>query len=75
MDPEILLRAAELAIPYGIEDLLVRQSTARATEQRGEDLPLDRREMNLGAGPRYAAVRGLFPAGVSLALVAEAGTG
>src|SRR5262249_35511458 len=52
---EVLLRAPELPAPHRIEDLLVGQRAPGGREQRGEDLPLDRREMDLRSVARHAA--------------------
>src|SRR6185437_9882228 len=53
---QVLLRAPEFATPHGVEDLLVRERPASRGEQRRENLPLDRREMDLRPVARHAAV-------------------
>ena len=47
MHPQILLRTSELSSPHCIEDLLVSQRLTRRRQKCGQNLPFDRREMQL----------------------------
>ena len=49
MHAQVLLRAAELPAPDGVEDLLVGEGAPAGGDERMQDLPLDRREVNLSA--------------------------
>src|SRR5207237_490197 len=59
MDAKVLLRTAELATPHGVEDLLVGEGAATRADERTENLPFDRCEMNLPAVAVDAACDGI----------------
>src|SRR5438270_631092 len=59
MDAKVLLRTAELATPDGVEDLLVGEGAAARADERTENLPFDRCEMNLPAVALDAACHGI----------------
>src|SRR3954468_1342452 len=58
VDPEVLLRAPELPAPDGVEDLLVGERATARGHERVQDLPLDRREVDLPSVAIDAAGRG-----------------
>src|SRR6476646_2353185 len=55
VDAQILLGAAELPAPNGIEDLLMRERSSTGVHEREENLPLDGREVDLAAVALHAS--------------------
>ena len=49
VDTKVLLWAAELPTPHRVENLLMRESSAAGIDERAQNLPLDRSEMDLPA--------------------------
>src|SRR5262249_39237005 len=56
VDAKILLRTSEFTVPHRVEDLLMGQRAAGRAEQRRENLPLDRRQVDREVVARNPAV-------------------